>query len=92
MPKFIIDTKDVDEVIKLYGCGDLTRHGFDEVIKRGKELVFCEDCDMAYPCISPFDRKDYVRCTYSCSGDGKDVRRDHYCSVGERRIDNACKR
>lgn len=92
MSKIIIDTKDVDEVIQLYGCGDLTRHVFDEVIKRGKELVYCEDCDMSYPCISPFDRKDYVRCTYGHCGDGKVERRHHYCSAGERRKDNACER
>lgn len=47
---------------------------------------------MSYPCISPFDRKDYVRCTYGHCGDGKVERRHHYCSAGERRKDNACKR
>ena len=57
---------------------------------QNKLIVYCEDCDCAYPCISPFDQKNYVRCTYLATGDGKIVSRKHFCSAGERRIENAC--
>lgn len=53
-------------------------------------IVLCEDCDSAYPCFSPFDRKNYVRCTYLATGDGKVVPRRSFCAAGERRKDNAC--
>ena len=57
---------------------------------QNKLIVYCEDCDCAYPCISPFDQKDYMRCIYLATGDGKIVSRKHFCSAGERRIENAC--
>ena len=53
-------------------------------------IVKCEDCDAAYPCFSPFDRKNFVRCTYLASGDGKTVCKNHFCKSGQRREDNAC--
>lgn len=90
MAKIIVDTDELKNIIHQYHYGYLIEEMIAKIIASGKELVFCEDCDMAYPCFSPFDRKNYVRCTYSCSGDGKAVCRNHYCSVGERRKENAC--
>ena len=53
-------------------------------------IIKCEDCDFAYPCFSPFDQKNYVRCTYLATGDGKTVRKNHFCKAGERRTNDAC--
>lgn len=89
MAKIIIDTEVAEYLIQKYQSGDLTRALLKDLFTSGRELIYCEDCDMAYPCFSPFDRKNYVRCTYSCSGDGKVVCRNHFCSAGERRKEDA---
>lgn len=90
MAKIIIDTDELKSIIHEYHYGYLIEEMIAEIIASGKELVYCEDCDMSYFCFSPFDQKNYVRCTYNCTGDGKVVCRHHYCSAGERRKDNAC--
>lgn len=85
MAKIIVDTDRAKEIAKEWGCGDLTNHILDLIFAEGKELIYCEDCDSAYPCFSPFDRENYVRCTYLATGDGKVVCRKYFCKAGERR-------
>lgn len=52
-----------------------------------KLIVYCEDCNCAYPWISP----NYMRCIYLATGDSTVVPRKYFCSAGERRVENACK-
>lgn len=90
MAKIIIDTDELKDIVHQYHYGYLIEEMIAKIITSGKELIYCEDCDVAYPCFSPFDRERYVRCTYLASGDGKVVPRKHFCSAGERRIEDAC--
>lgn len=72
MSKYIVDDVTVKEILNKWQCGEMTKHIIEEIFKVSKEVVMCEDCDMSKPPISPYD-KNYVRCTYLASGDGKYV-------------------
>lgn len=90
LAKFIVDEEIAMKIIEAWGSGGLTKAIFKDICSKGQEIVYCEDCDSAYPCFSPFDRENYVRCTYLATGDGKMVPRQSFCATGERRKDNAC--
>lgn len=89
MAEIIINTDELKDIIYQYHYGYLIEEMIAKIIASGRELIYCQDCNMGHPCFSPLDQKNYVRCTYCATGDGKYVPRQHYCSAGERRIENA---
>ena len=87
MAKFIVDEEVAMATIEKWGSGELTKALMRDIFSKSEKMIYCKECDMAGPCLTPMLQKSFVNCEFYRTYMG----RDHFCSHGEERKNYATK-